>query len=156
MRINYWEILCADDSFRLNLKKKSKEESPPYTMINADSFYEWKKAALTKTPFRILMKDEDLFAFAGIWDVWEKDGKTITSCSIITTTPNSLVTKIHDRMPVILPKDKEQAWLKDIKVDEALTLLKPYDPDQMQAYEISTMINNPKNETEEVIKAVGS
>ena len=114
-------------------------------------FYEWKNTGRGKVPYRILLKSNELFAFAGLWDLWEKEGNAILSCSIITTTPNKLIANIHDRMPVILPREDEGKWLSDIPAEEAVGLLKPYSNDEMQLYEISTKINNPANNTAEVL-----
>lgn len=121
-------------------------------IVIAESFYEWKKPeadkdkkskSKTKIPYRILLKNEDLFAFAGLWDIWEKDGKKIISCSIITAKPNILVAGIHDRMPVILPQALEKEWLSDIPVEKALAMLEPYDSELMKAYTISRKVNIP-------------
>lgn len=154
----------------------SKEEKSPYSMINArsetllekpaykrlvknrrclviaDSFYEWKKTDGKKAPYRIMLKNNDLFAFAGLWDVWEKEGKKITSCTIITTSPNKLMASIHDRMPVILSQEKERTWLNDELDDDLLKLLQPFKVSQMKAYPISTAVNNPSNDFEDIIK----
>ena len=108
----------------------SKEEKTPYSMINArsetimekptykrllkskrclvlsDGFYEWQKKVDHKIPYRIFLKNEEPFAFAGIWDSWGEGENQFYSFSIITTTPNKLVAAIHERMPVILdPED---------------------------------------------------
>jgi len=98
----------------------SKEEKPAYSMINAraetimekptykrlikskrclilgDGFYEWQKKVDKKIPYRIFLKNEDPFAFAGIWDHWGEGEKQFYSFSIITTTPNKLMASIHD------------------------------------------------------------
>lgn len=158
----------------------SKEEKSPYSMINArsetllekpaykrlvknrrclviaDSFYEWKKIDGRKQPYRIMLKDDELFAFAGLWDVWEKEGKHITSCTIITTAPasNKLVGAIHDRMPVILEKDMERDWLKGEDVAELMKHLQPYGEKSMKAYPISTAVNNPANNSAEILAPV--
>lgn len=156
----------------------SKEPKTPYSMINAraetllekpsykrliqkrrcliiaDSFYEWKKTNSKKQPYRILLKDGELFAFAGLWDLWEKEGNALISCSVITTSPNALVSKIHDRMPVILPQDKEKAWLSDIPVEQAMATLKSFDARAMKAYPVSTAVNNPSNNAPELIVPV--
>jgi len=153
----------------------SKEPKTPYSMINAraetiaekptykrlikskrcliiaDSFFEWKVVALKKVPYRILMQDQDLFAFAGIWDCWEKEGVIIKSCSIITTQPNPLVAQIHDRMPVILPQEKEQQWLSDETLDNVLGMLTAYPQEKMTSYQISPMVNSPTNNSEEIL-----
>jgi len=121
-------------------------------LVLAESFYEWKKPeddkdkkskSKTKIPYRILLKSEDLFAFAGLWDIWEKEGKKIISCSIITIGPNTLVAGIHNRMPVILPQALEKEWLSDIPVEKAMAMLKPYDAELMKAYTISNRVNIP-------------
>jgi len=101
-------------------------------IIPADGFYEWQAPAGgkgSKIPYKITMKDSGLFSFAGVWDLWEKEGQRLVSCAIITTEANSLVKKIHDRMPVILPDGSEKAWLSSYDAQ----LLRPYDPDMMKA-----------------------
>src|SRR5699024_6651377 len=80
-------------------------------LIPASGFYEWKKTGNSKQPFHIQLKSEESFAFAGLWDNWETEGEVIHSCTIITTKPNNLMSDIHNRMPVILPKEDEKAWL---------------------------------------------
>ena len=146
----------------INARAETITEKPTYKrlirskrcLVIADSFFEWKKASIQKIPYRIMMKDEGLFAFAGIWDQWEKEGVVIKSCSIITTAPNKLVADIHDRMPVIIPQEKEQEWLKADNLESVLGLLKAYSESSMTAYQISPLVNSPSNNTEEVIKAV--
>lgn len=156
----------------------AKEEKTKYSMINAraetllekpaykrliqkkrclvigDGFFEWKKTDGRKTPYRIMLKTGELFAFAGLWDLWEKEDKRIISCSIITTSPNKICSEIHDRMPVILPKEREGEWLSDISVEKALGFLIPYTNDEMTSYAISPKINNPTNSSEDVIRPV--
>jgi putative SOS response-associated peptidase YedK len=116
-------------------------------LVPADSFFEWKKDP-EKTPFRILMKDERPFAMAGIWDRWTtSDGEIIHSFSILTTSPNELMTGIHDRMPVILDPADEKRWLSPLPESELLSMLKPYPGEKMKAYKISRLVNSPKNDT---------
>jgi putative SOS response-associated peptidase YedK len=118
-------------------------------LVPADGFYEWRKEAKGKVPMRIVLKGRGIFAFAGIW--MEKDG--IRFFSILTTEPNELMKPIHHRMPVILEKKSEKAWLSGESLTEPL---KPYPSDEMEAYEISTLVNSPKNDVEDVIRRVGS
>jgi putative SOS response-associated peptidase YedK len=141
------ETLAEKPAFRSSIKNKR-------CLILADSFYEWKRELRSKRPFRIMLKDESLFAFAGIWDAWEKDGNHLTSCAIITTDSNSIVSPIHDRMPVILSRENEKAWISDISVKGALSMLKPYDPKSMRAYEISALVNSPSNDTPKVLEPI--
>lgn len=68
--------------------------------VPADGFYEWKKVGRLKQPFHFGMKDNSLFALAGLWVRWRSpDGSIAESCTILTTTPNQLLTDVHDRMP---------------------------------------------------------
>ena len=108
-------------------------------LVLADGFYEWRKNPDgTKTPFRFELKSGEPFAFAGLWDVSKAGGEDwIKSCTIITTDANDLVRDAHDRMPVILPRESEREWL-DVEESmlNALSLLRPYSPDQMRAIEV--------------------
>ena len=95
------------------------------------------------------MKDDSLFAFAGIWDRWKDPiGNVVETCSILTTAPNSLLADVHDRMPVILEPENYELWLdpgtKD--VDTLVAMLKPFDPAQMKCYPVSTVVNSPEND----------
>ncbi len=120
-------------------------------LIPADSFYEWMKDGPRKRPFNIGMKDDSVFAFAGLWDSWEPpDGPPVESCTILTTAANSLVSALHDRMPVILPPEHCEAWL-NAPASEASSLLLPFDPAPMKRYEVSLLVNNPKNDSPECI-----
>ena len=100
---------------------------------------------------RILLKSKDLFSFAGLWDTWRdsKGGET-NSFTIITTKANEAIQFIHDRMPVILHPEDEEAWL-DMRADpsQVLALLKPYSPDDMAFYPVSRIINSPQNDSPE-------
>ena len=126
-------------------------------LILADSFYEWKGTGKNKQPMRIQLKTEEPFAFAGIWESWldksQGEAEPISSCSIITTVPNSLVEPIHDRMPVMLPRELEEDWLDPDYQDAALLreILLPYDPGLMKAYKVSTLVNAAKNQGPELV-----
>jgi len=81
-------------------------------LILADGFYEWRKMGSMKQPYCFEVGEGGLFVFAGLWDQWKSpEGQIIESCTILTTTPNSLVADMHDRMPVIVPPDKYDLWL---------------------------------------------
>lgn len=122
-------------------------------LIPADGFYEWKRAGKNKVPHRITLASDEPFCFAGIWDSWEdKKGDIINTYVIITTDANSLVRDIHDRMPVILPKDVEKDWLKsDLSDKDINELLKPYDPDKMSYYASHKIVNSVNYDTPECL-----
>ena len=115
-------------------------------LIPADGFYEWQKAGKVKQPFCFVMPNEDLFAFAGLWDAWKNpQGKIIDSCVIITAPPNSLLEQFHDRMPVIVTPENYAEWMNpEIKFDAVKHLLKPY-AGKMNEHPVSTELNNAQN-----------
>ena len=100
-----------------------------------------------KQPYCFEVGEGDVFALAGLWDEWTSpDGEIVESCSIMTTTPNSLVADMHDRMPVIVPPDKYEVWLDpDVNDFETIRdILKPYDANRMRKYPVSRKLNNSK------------
>ena len=125
-------------------------------LILADSFYEWKRVGKDKTPMRIKKIDGKIFAMAGIWNTYTRpDGVKVHSCAIITTSANKLVGEIHDRMPVILNKEDQKVWLNQVSDTIALkALLKPYPEAEMEAYQVSSIVNNAANDVIECINKV--
>jgi putative SOS response-associated peptidase YedK len=141
------ETLAEKPSFKRLLTSKR-------CLVVADGFYEWKQEGRGKTPMYITLKDGELFAFAGLWDAWKNpDGQVIRTCTIITTEANELIAPIHNRMPVILPRDARETWLDSTLHDEhaLLPLLAPYPPDQMAVRPVSRLVNDPKREGAELI-----
>ena len=123
-------------------------------LIVADSFYEWKRSGDSKVPLRIKLKTNRLFAMAGLWEPWlSPEGRKLYTCSIITTEANKFMSPIHDRMPVILPREKESKWLNPALHDTSVLsqLLKPFDEELMEAYEVSAAVNSPKNNYADLI-----
>lgn len=122
--------------------------------ILADGFYEWKKVGDTKHPHHIGLKDGGVFAMAGLWSHRVvADGSEQVTCAIITTGPNALMKDLHDRMPAILNEEGVEAWLdREARSTELEALLRPYPAEEMRAYEVSTLVNNPRNDSEECMK----
>ncbi|HEY9162260.1 MAG TPA: SOS response-associated peptidase [Desulfomonilia bacterium] len=120
-------------------------------LIFAEGFYEWKKNGKAKEPYFIHMKDSLAFTFAGLWDIWEREGNAIVSGTIITTAANSLVADIHERMPVIMPPDSYDLWLGHDRVD-VMNFLKPYPAEEMDAYPVSPLVNSPLNNSADCIR----
>ncbi|MGI6575056.1 MAG: SOS response-associated peptidase [bacterium] len=125
-------------------------------LIPADGFYEWKKEGNRKRPYRIIINGGELFVFAGLWDRWRSPaGEVINTCAIITTTANKFMAPIHNRMPVILPKEREKIWLaSNTDVGTLKSLLQPYPAQLLDSYEISTLINSPHNDIPQVLEPV--
>jgi putative SOS response-associated peptidase YedK len=98
------------------------------------------------------MQDDSLFAFAGIWDRWKDgSGNPVETCSILTTTPNSLLAAVHDRMPVILERDDYELWLDPgfEDLNPLSEMLRPFNPDLMKLYPVSPRVKAPKNDDPE-------
>jgi putative SOS response-associated peptidase YedK len=142
------ETILEKPSFRNSFRNKR-------CLVLSDGFYEWRKNG-ARTPFRITRRDGSAFAMAGIWDKWTSaDGEEIRSFSILTTTPNSLMEKIHDRMPVILDRETEKRWIDNTPAETLLEMLKPCDPRSLIAYPVSSLVNSPRNESPEILQPAG-
>ncbi len=118
-------------------------------LIPADGFYEWKRDGKIRQPYCFEVNDGELFAFAGLWDRWRNpQGELLESCTILTTTPNSLLANIHDRMPVILRPDHYDLWLDPAFRNTAslLEMLKPLAAGLMRRYPVSTRVNQVEND----------
>jgi len=148
----------------INARAEGIEEKPSFRhafrqrrcLVPSDGFYEWKNEN-GKTPYRIMLRTKQPFAMAGIWETWKQPGgKAIFSFSIITTVANQLMKSIHERMPVILPQEMEDAWLRNDNIKELLEMLKPYPSDLMHAYEVSKLVNFPRNDSPAIILEHGS
>lgn len=117
-------------------------------LVPATGFYEWKTGPSGKIPYFIHPKDEDLYAFAGIWDTWKSDdGQEIKAYSIMTSEPNKEMRAIHSRMPVMLHRADEATWLEPSNdTPTALEqLLYPSEDDRLEIYEVSRDVNSPRN-----------
>lgn len=146
------ETLAEKPSFRNAFKRRR-------CLIPASGFYEWSlnKEKNQKTPYYILRKDNRVFSFAGLWEIWyDPDGSEIRSCTIITTQPNSLIRPLHNRMPVILDEANYEEWLAadEQNPDELSRLLTSYSPELMQVYPISKAVNNPKIDQAALIEPI--
>jgi putative SOS response-associated peptidase YedK len=145
------ETLTEKPMFR-NLIKKNR------CLVPANGFYEWKNLGDHKQPYFISVPDDPLFAFAGLYDESQtKDGDTIATYTIITTSANELMSQLHDRMPVILNRDDEEEWLDREVSDPAQVqrLLGPYPAEEMKAVPVSRKVNNVRNDGPELLEPVG-
>ncbi|NLP49135.1 SOS response-associated peptidase [Bacillus sp. RO1] len=143
------ETLHEKVSFRKLLERKR-------CIIPADGFYEWKKQNGDKKPIRFTKTNEQPFAFAGLWDRWVTKDEEMVSCTLITTRPNKLVEDVHDRMPVILKEEYEKDWLSRhvLTSSQLATMLQPFDAGRMKSYEVSSIVNSPKNNSPGCIEII--
>ena len=124
-------------------------------LIPADGFYEWQKSGRSRQPFYFQLQDESPFAFAAIWDHWGNGEQFVTSCAIITTAANELIGPLHGRMPAILLPESYDLWLSP-KTDPALLkkLLMPFPTQEMKAHPVSSAVNYPENDNDQLITRV--
>jgi putative SOS response-associated peptidase YedK len=124
-------------------------------LIPASGFYEWKKELKHKIPYYLHLKDEPVFAFAGLYDMWHNPaGEGIATYTIITTGPNDLVSPIHNRMPAILRREDEGRWVsgEGLSTADLNGILAPYPAGGMEAYPVLPLVNNPSNNDERLVR----
>jgi putative SOS response-associated peptidase YedK len=129
----------------------------------ASGFYEWHLDAQgRKTPYLVTLADQEVFAFAGLWD-WSvrSDGAVIESCAHITMPANALMADIHNagnhprRMPAILRREDHEIWLNGTNA-EARAVLAPYPADLMVAHPVSTRVNSVRNNGPDLIEPMAA
>lgn len=145
----------------INARSETADEKPSFKhlmgekrcLIIADSFYEWKKTDERKQPKRIQLQERKLFAFAGLWDKWVQRDKQLFTCTILTKDANPFMQEIHHRMPIILPKDKQDQWIQPVRLQpkEASQLLQTMEDDTLTAYDVSNYVNVAKNNDQQCI-----
>src|SRR6266404_3251304 len=165
-RLLTWGLIpswSTDGKGFINARAETLEGRPSFSesfrlrrcLIPADGFFEWKRTGREKRPFYFQVDDEMPFAFAGIWDTWRNRGDVVTSCAIITTAANELVSELHNRMPAILVPDVQDAWLdmKNNSVD-LLRLLKPFPASEMKKRHVSSRVNRPDTDSRDLLLRV--
>ncbi len=151
----------------INARSETIDEKPSFQkpfqrkrcLIPANGFYEWKKieGTDTKIPFFIRLMEDEIFAFAGLFDSWQQpNGEMLFTYTIITTTANDLLQPIHERMPVILDSDQYDNWLNPLNDDyeSLIGMLKPYPTEKMRAYRIKPDVNKTSNNSPDLINPV--
>lgn len=147
------ETLVEKPSYRTPLKRRR-------CIILADGFYEWRADGKRKTPMYIRLQSHKPFALAGLWETWKDpaSGEVIPSCTIITTSPNPFMQQLHDRMPVILPKEKFARWLspEQQEAEALMPLLVPWEGEPLEAHPVSTLVNSPTNDRPECVDPIAA
>jgi len=125
-----------------------------HCLIPANSFFEWLRSSKFSQPYRILLKDESLFAMAGIWNdpISPADPPTF---AVLTTSANELMSRIHDRMPVILRKDQEDLWLREVGNSTLNSRIHTQFPsEEMKMYPVSQKMNKVSFDSAEAIAPI--
>jgi len=146
----------------INARSETIHEKPSFKqafharrcIIPISGFYEWEKAGRDKIPHYIHLRGGDVMSLAGLWERWKSpEGVELQTCTILTTSANSLLKKLHDRMPVILHREEFNLWLnKEVDdVKQLAGLFHPYPSDQLAEYVVANGVNSPGNDSPEFI-----
>ncbi len=124
-------------------------------VVPIDGYYEWRTTSSGKVPFWFRLKSGEPFFLAGLWDRWHR-GKPdeIASYILMTTEPNELAAKVHDRMPVLLHAHDVSRWLAPTLTDpdEISDLLGPFPALEMESHQVSRLVSNPNSEGPQLIQ----
>jgi putative SOS response-associated peptidase YedK len=150
----------------INARAEGLETRPAYReafqkrrcLVPADFFYEWQRLdEKTKQPYAIELKNQPIFALAGLWDSWKDKatGTRLETYTIVTTIPNELMASIHNRMPVILAPRNYERWLAPAASGQLpIDLLRPFPAQQMYAWKVSRAVGNVKNDQPELLAPI--
>jgi putative SOS response-associated peptidase YedK len=164
----YWGLhphwADADEEGFINARSETAAEKPAFEdawksrpcLVLSSGFYEWKDVERgPKQPYRVHREDDVAFAMAGLWQRWEPDdgngADPLDTVTILTTEPNDLIEPLHHRMAVVLSRDEEETWLT-AGPEERAELCRPYPDDDLEAYPISTAVNDPSNDSPGIIE----
>ncbi|WP_448640824.1 SOS response-associated peptidase [Geodermatophilus sp. URMC 63] len=150
----------------LNARVESLTEKPAFRsaarsrrcLVPADGWYEWQKRldAPDKQPFFITPADGSVLAMAGLYEVWGKGEDRLYTCTVVTAPATGALTEIHDRMPLVLPRERWADWLDPAR-DDVETLAEPTPPELVESLElrpVGTAVNNVRNNGAELLTRV--
>jgi putative SOS response-associated peptidase YedK len=167
--VPFYARTAKDGARLINARAETVETSPAFRasfrrhrcIVPADAFYEWRRErdpltgkVVRSQPFAVRRADGEPLALAGLWAVWRdpQTAERLYTCSILTTTPNELVERIHDRMPVILEPGDWEAWLSEgTEVPQLRELLRPFPAEPLDAYAVSPSVNDVRSEGPELL-----
>lgn len=151
----------------INARAETVDEKPAFRdsfrnrrcVVPASGFYEWKSTDSGKTPYYVYPENEDCFGFAGVWDRWtdESGERSLTTFSILTTSPNRTMSDVHDRMPLILDEENRERWLDPgLTNPEKLKGLtdSTFPADRIEYHPVSERVNNPEYDNEDCVQSI--
>lgn len=152
-----WSKDSKNSHHLINARAETVREKPSFRaafhkrrcLVVGSSYFEWQQQEGHKQAFLIHRQDNQLFAFAGLWEHWQHEQDTLYSCAIITTSASGFMQPIHERMPVIIPPESYSNWLdKAAEESTASQLLDNQAISSMEAKPISDWVNNPRHNDE--------
>ena len=161
--VPHWAKDISIGNRLINARAETVAEKPAFRqafsrrrcLVLASGFYEWGETPAGKVPYFMAPRNGECLAFAGLWERWRGGDDVLESCTIITTTANATLTKVHQRMPAILAADAQVRWLAgETPATERLSLLRPAPEDELEVRQVRRTVNNPRNEGAGLIEAV--
>jgi putative SOS response-associated peptidase YedK len=150
----------------INARAETVSEKPSFRrllesrrcLIPADGFYEWRREGCGKVPVWFHLKKKEPFAFAGLWDEWrDLEGEILHTFTIITTSPNALLRRIHNRMPVICDPLQAKQWLDprlSSRPADIAAVLAPFPSELMESHDVSPLVNKPEFDSSDCINPI--
>ncbi len=163
--VPYWAKDPEVGTRMINARAESLERKPAFRdaferrrcLVPADGWFEWQKQGSQKVPMWLHLRSRRPFAFAGLWERWRGggEGEWLHSFAIVTTDAAPAVRAIHDRMPVVLPRELRDRWLdRGATPAELALLVRPYAGDDLEAWPVSRLVNSPGNDVPDCIAQV--
>jgi len=178
--VPFWAKDPAIGSRMINARMETVAEKPAFRkafasrrcLLPADGYFEWyptqqktAKGAPRKQPFFIRPKDGSVLAMAGLYEIWrdptrdpddtEDPGRFLWTCTVLTTDAPDELGRIHDRMPLLVPPDRRDAWLDPGTArDDLLDLLVPAQQTGLEAYPVSPAVGNVRNNGPELVEPI--
>jgi putative SOS response-associated peptidase YedK len=139
------ESLAEKPAFRDSLREKR-------CLILADGWYEWRGKGKDRVPVHFRLSDGRPFGIAGLWDRWSRVTPALETCTVVTTNASTRARAVHDRMPVIFVDDAVTAWVDgSASLRDLVSLLRPYEGNDLELFEVSRYVNNPANDSPECL-----
>ncbi len=158
-----WSKDARVGSKMINARSETVLEKPSFKhavqsrrcLIPADGFYEWQTVPgrARKTPHYIRSQTDRPLMFAGLWDRATIGGQILKTCTVLTTPANSMMSQMHDRMPVILPEQSWRDWLEETSTDTLQGMLVPASEDVLIASPVGVEVGNVRNEGPRLIES---
>ncbi len=162
--VNSWAKDAKRASNQINARSETVDKTPAYRsafkkrrcLVPVDGFFEWDRSGKVRQPYWIHRPGRALMFFAGLYELWQPEpGNWQRTFTIVTTTANSVVANIHDRMPVILDDAEADRWLfPETPLDDLKALLRPADDSLLVMYPVSTRVNKPGPEDASLIEPI--
>jgi len=164
--IPFWADDPAIGNRMINARSETASSKPAFRsafrsrrcLVLADGFFEWKKEGGGKQPYWIHRPDGEPFTMAGLWERWEpEDGEPIYTFTILTRDATEELRSLHPRMPVVLDRDRGEAWIeRDRDREELEALIAPPPEEELTWHPVSTVVNSPRNDVPECVEPLSA